>query len=382
LITSRTFSEFKRKLLKMHKTPQDHHAHRLDLSIIVPAFKPEQYLVRFIERICEVDKVFYDKQIFAELIFIHNGVDNEVAESIIAAFERLDSISYNCLSYQQKLTPGMARNIGLEASSGEYLFFHDVDDLFNLDFVESLPKLIKSDLSCENQYDYIIFNYRKIKNGVGELINHGSQNHNGEINLKSLFDYLAQYMDEPHVYTFFVHCWAKLYRRSFLIEHQITFNEKMDQLEDVNFNFQLLMERPKIYYVNKTAYDYYIGQNNSNLSSNSGTNGKHDIKAVIKSLSIVKTFLLRSGFDQKEVKHKTRHLYATTYVLWMLRVGKRFQSIFKLHSILKSYINSPIVQSSMRYYKYIPQTSWLLPKLLLYKSNILMTIFLYFKTKG
>ena len=354
----------------------------MDLSIIVPAFQPEQYLVRFIKRICEVDQVFFDKQFFAELIFIHNGANNRAVELIMATFPKLRSISYKYLPYQQKLTPGMARNIGLKSSSGRYLFFHDVDDLLNLDFVESLPQFVKSDFGLDNHYDYIIFNYRKIRNGVEELINHGSQNFNIELNQKSLFDYLIRYMDEPHIYTFFVHCWAKLYRRSFLIDHQIKFNKKMDQLEDVNFNFQMLMYKPKIIYVNKTAYDYYIDPNNSNLSSNSGNNGKRDIRAVIKSLSVVKTFLIRSGFDRKEVKYRTRHLYATTYVLWMLRVGRRAENVLKLYFVLNSYVNSPIVQSSMRYYKHLPQTSWWLPKILLYRNNFFLTIFLYFKTKG
>ena len=366
----------------MHKFVKDPQKHKVDLSIIVPAFEPEQYLVRFKERICEVDQDFLDNKILVELIFIHNGNRNRNTESIIADFPKLTSISFNLLTYQHKLTPGRARNIGLKASSGKYLFFHDVDDLLNLDFVESLPQFIKSDLGIEKQYDYIIFNYRKIRNGVAELINHGSQNQNIELNQISVFDYLSRYMDEPHIYTFFVHCWAKLYRRSFLIDHQIKFNEKIDQLEDVNFNFQMLMHQPKIFYVNKTAYDYYIGLNNSNLSSNSGNNGMRDIKAVIKSLSIVKIFLIRSGFDPKEVKCKTRHLYATTYVLWMLRVGKKAKNVLKLHRSLSSYVNSPIVQSSMRYYKHLPQTSWWLPKLLLYRRNLLITFFLYLKTKG
>ena len=370
----------------MEKFEQEPHTNKIDLSIIVPAFEPEKYLVRFIDRICELDQVLFEAQIIAELIFIHNGIhygsNNETTKSTIVAFPKLRSISFNYFSYPKKLTPGMARNIGIEASSGKYLFFHDVDDLFNLDFVESLPQLIKPDLGLINQYDYIIFNYRKIRNRATELINHGSQYCDTELNKKDLFEYLGRYMDEPHIYTFFVHCWSKLYRRSFLISHQIKFNEKMDQLEDVNFNFQMLMYQPRIFHANKTAYDYYIGQNNSNLSSNSGTNGKRDIRAVIKSLSIVKTFLMRSGMKSKEVKHKTRHLYATTYVLWILRVGKKAQNVLKLHRSLNSYVSSPIVQSSMRYYKHLPQTTWWLPKFLLYRLNVLLTIFLYIKTKG
>lgn len=368
---------------KLHKFAQNLRANKIDLSIVVPAFEPEQYFDKFIKRICEVDQVFFDKQIFAELIIIHNGASIGATESFIALFPKLTSISYNYLPYQQKLTPGSARNIGIEASSGEYIFFHDVDDLFNLDFIENLPQFIKLSLGLDNQYDCIIFNYRKIRNGVAEIINHGSQNHNIELNQKSLFDYLERYMDEPHIYTFFVHCWSKLYRRSFLIDHQIKFNEKMDQLEDVNFNFKMLMHHPKIFYSNKTAYDYYVGLNNSNLSSNSGSNGKRDIKAVLKSLSIVKIFLIRSGINPIVVKLKTRHLYATTYVLWMLRVAKRANNVLKLHHSLNSYLNSAIVNSCMRYYKHFPQTTWWLPKFfLLYRRNLLVTLFLYLKTKG
>ncbi len=75
------------------------------------------------------------------------------------------------------------------------------------------------------------------------------------------------------------------------------------------------------------------------------------------------------------------HLYATIFVLWILRVGKRIKDFGILHDIIKVYIQSRTVQCAMVYYKHMPGTSRIVPKLVLWKLAIPLTATLAFKNR-
>ena len=130
---------------------------KVELSIIIPAYCPEIFLNKLFERIKVIDRKLFFLKITAELIFLHNGTEYSLKK-----IPKLKTIKFQYHMFHERLTPAMARNIGISHSNGRYLLFHDVDDLLNLEFPDAFHTITRH-LIKEIDYDLIIFKYRKIK---------------------------------------------------------------------------------------------------------------------------------------------------------------------------------------------------------------------------
>lgn len=360
----------------MQKASADHPM--VDLSIVVPAYLPEKHLKNFFARLKIIDEKLHELKISSELIFIHSGTKFPIAEQV----PKLKTVKFVYQKFEERLTPSEARNIGIKMSEGEYLLFHDVDDLLNVDFPCSIPQFCKKDRIEAIKYDLIIFRYRKIRNGVPELIGHGLGRSDFQLGPKDIEEYLNLYIAKPHVFTLFVHCWSKLYLRSFLLKNNVAFNPSLEQLEDVNFNFRALNSWPKVYYSSDVCYDYNISIDTSNLSAMSGAKGLDDIKNTIKALLPVKKYLMGLGASKNSIRGKIGHLYATTFVLWIIRVSKKVKDSSALPIFLESYMKSTAVRASMLHYRYFFGTSWIIPLLIICQKNHLMMCILEKKFGG
>ena len=344
----------------------------MDLSIVIPAYSPEKFLGNLFARLEVIDKKFVELNLSSELIFLHNGSTSALAEKI----PKLHAIKFKYHEFRERLTPALARNIGINQSVGRFVLFHDVDDLLNLEFPEAFHKLKRFLLLDVASYDLIVFRYRKIKQDGVEVIGHGLKETNFELKARDLESYINRYIQKPHVFTLFVHCWSKLYSRSFLLKHELAFHPKLEQLEDVNFNFRVLNKSPKIYYCGAVCYDYTVATGSSNLSAESGAKGAVDIRSTVKALLPAKEYLQNSIKKRAGVRRQIGHLYATTFVLWLIRTTRRLQGTSKFSEIVAEYVKSRAVQGSMRHYKYLLGTSWVIPCLVVCKMNKLLTIVL------
>lgn len=115
------------------------------ISVIVPIYNVEKYLPECIESI--IDQTYKN----LEIILVDDGsTDNsgEIADSLASKDSRIKVI--------HKINGGLsdARNVGMEAATGDYLAFIDSDDFLPLNAYEVLvDKAIKEDA------DYVIGNY-------------------------------------------------------------------------------------------------------------------------------------------------------------------------------------------------------------------------------
>ncbi|HHR6139807.1 TPA: glycosyltransferase family 2 protein [Providencia alcalifaciens] len=113
------------------------------LSVIVPAYNAKNKIDKVIARV----KENLDDDV--EFIFVDDGsVDGtkNFIESQLAGINNVKVIS------QENSGPGGARNTGLLASSGKYVWFVDADDDFYLSVMDKIRGL--KDLN----YDFIDFN--------------------------------------------------------------------------------------------------------------------------------------------------------------------------------------------------------------------------------
>lgn len=180
------------------------------LSIIIPVYNVENYISQCLDSIIAQDFQDY------EVICVNDGsTDNSL--------EKLQSYKNDNIVIIDKKNEGsgIARNTALSIAKGEYVFFVDGDDWIEKD---SLQKMINE--ADKLQTDILIFG------GIScyELSNGDYKKQNGGYSINKLpKKYLNKIFSakeiKKDVFKFPSTAWTKLYKRSFLIENNIKFQD-------------------------------------------------------------------------------------------------------------------------------------------------------------
>ena len=121
------------------------------ISVIVPSYKPQDYLWDCLDSIRNqsLDPSTY------ETIIVLNGCNQPYYQQIENYIANCDSVC--SIRLIQTDIPGVshARNMGIEASKGEFLTFIDDDDLISSVYLEELLKVSGKDcIGCSNSYRF------------------------------------------------------------------------------------------------------------------------------------------------------------------------------------------------------------------------------------
>lgn len=114
------------------------------ISIVVPVYNAERFLVRTIENI--MAQTFEDWELLL--------VDDGSTDNSRAIMEQYESEKIHCFYCPQNLGPANARNIGLEHAKGRYIAYQDADDLWEK---EKLARQLS--FMQEHQYAFTFTSY-------------------------------------------------------------------------------------------------------------------------------------------------------------------------------------------------------------------------------
>ena len=142
----------------------------MNISIIIPTYKPGSYLKDCLE---SINNQTMDKKCF-EVIIVLNGVIKPYIEYIYSLTKMYD---FNSVIIPTE-TPGVsnARNLGLSRTQGEYVCFIDDDDKISPSYLENLyskatpNNIVASNVkafynnSNKTENDYIASAYKKLIN--------------------------------------------------------------------------------------------------------------------------------------------------------------------------------------------------------------------------
>ena len=144
---------------------------------------------------------------------------------------------------------GSARNAGLDAATGEYIWFYDVDDEAELNLIEKNVQWMQA-----YQTDLNIFGYYCITPYLHttEEVRFKERNITDNKFLKSIF--IDELLLVPNGNGF---AWNKFYRKSFIDKYQIRFGNQRIQQDEV-FNLQFYPKLDKVYISSELLYHYYI----------------------------------------------------------------------------------------------------------------------------
>ena len=208
------------------------------LSIIIPAYNVEQFLPQCL------DSVFNQDCSDFEVICINDGSTDgtqDILEHYAANHANLKVLSHP--------NQGMSasRNRGLEVAKGEYVLFVDADDwLCDGALARLSAKLNGEDVVCFNAKKYIEQTREYQDNKLPAVDG-----------IVSGWKYFNQTRLTPTT-IHFVCIWQRAYRRAFLEEHQLCFEETVRRAEDDLFTTMVMYHAETVKVMDECLYVYRV----------------------------------------------------------------------------------------------------------------------------
>jgi len=251
------------------------------VSIIVPVYNVEQYVVNAIDSIiCQT----YDN---IEVIIVNDGSTDSSGEICKSYVEKHpDKIR---LINQKNMGLSAARNRGIDMASGEYIMFVDSDDTIAENAVELLLSTARS-----NDADIVVTNYSKP--GKNRKIKH-IPNH------KLLADVLNQTAPFTHS------AWGKLYKSTLFKDSSNRFAPGIIY-EDLDFFPRIVMDCERIVYIDSLIYYY------NRTRTDSITNCKKTVRTDV--LEITKNIQNRLENDRELYEAAVNRRFAANFNIFYL----------------------------------------------------------------
>lgn len=199
------------------------------VSVIIPVYNAAEHLEQ-----C-VSSVSAQTLRSIEIICVNDGSpDNslEILQRLQKQDERIVIIS------QENGGAGAARNNGLRHAKGEFLSFLDADDFFEPDMLEKAVEAAET-----YRADFVVFGSDQYHMDKQEFVQVPWVMRTGDIPPYMPFSY--RQLTDNVFKTFVGWAWDKLYRRSFVLEHELWFQEQRTT-NDMLFVFSALVVAKRI----------------------------------------------------------------------------------------------------------------------------------------
>ncbi len=204
------------------------------VSVIIPVYNVEKYL-----RQC-LDSVVHQTLKDIEIICVDDG-SSDSSVSILEEYKKQDArIQIIC---QKNAGAGAARNAGLRIAKGDYLSFLDSDDFFEPDMLEEAYQTAET-----YQADFVVFGSDQFHMDKQDFVSVSWVMRMKDIPPYMPFGY--RQLTDNVFKTFVGWAWDKLYKRSFVLEHDLWFQEQRTS-NDMLFVFSALVTAKRIAVLNK-----------------------------------------------------------------------------------------------------------------------------------
>lgn len=234
------------------------------VTIIIPVYKVEPYIRRCVDS--ALTQTLHD----LEIILVDDGSPDQcpmICDEYAAKDMRVRAV------HKENGGLASARNAGLAVAHGRYIFFLDSDDWLDADGMEILYQAAE-----KYQADFVRF--RAIRSGWPGLpveapcmLGPEREIPGGLYDRKKIEDELLGKIIATSEMTLapILGVWESLYRRSFLDEHKIQFDETIRYSEDIVFSARVVYVAQRFYYIDKPCvYHYFYNPSSISRSFRSG----------------------------------------------------------------------------------------------------------------
>lgn len=278
------------------------------ISIIVPVYNVEKYLRECLDSISQLKAVTW------EAILVDDG-STDTSGQICDEYATQDS-RFRVI-HQKNAGVSAARNAGLDAAKGKWIWFVDSDDSINPDFEISNPEVL-------DDADYVLFDMRKFHDG--EELN-TLEHQKGTVKCTDLSknDFLCKYQCNHHPRLFYKKTWV-------MIDHhqRLAFSLGTRVGEDLEFQYKYLTRCQRPARLDAVLYNYRLREGSATQDDSYRRKNLEDLPQVIKRL-------LKWCKDEN-VKPEP----------WLeMRIQQIFQNLLYSASLVKG-VNKKVLHSTVR----------------------------------
>lgn len=221
------------------------------VSIVIPIYNVEKYVAECLQSVMR--QTCRDMEV---LLIDDCGTDKSmsIVRDILGESEdaTINGVHYRILHHEHNRGLSAARNTGIDAAQGEWLYFLDSDDWIEDDCIETLVNAVMQDDGIETAIGQL--RTFDDEGNTDVLLENGEkcpmlQMPEGVYANDILQKYLAR--------GFYEMAWNKLVRRDFLIQNKLYFKEGLIH-EDTLWSFCCVCQLRKVAAVRKILYHYRI----------------------------------------------------------------------------------------------------------------------------
>ncbi len=288
----------------------------LKISVIIPCYNVAAY-------ICQcLDSVLNQSLRELEVICVDDGSTDKTLE-ILRSYEKKEPrVRVLC---QKNQFAGVARNAGLAVAQGEYIAFLDGDDYFMPEGLETAYSIAKThDLQLLKLSSYLLD--EKTGNiSTTELYDHHSvtlKNH--VLNTTEHWKQLTNCRDVP---------WNSLYKRSFLVENGLQFND-LRCSNDHSFFIHCITLVDRAMVANE-----YLTVHRQNVKNSLIAIRHQHFDCQIRNYELVKNICNRSRLNSAQrlnLMQKELHLVFH----WYVKILKAGSNTFEIEELLREFVKN------------------------------------------
>lgn len=235
-----------------------------NISVIIPVYNVEAYIDRCMKSVLEQTL----KNV--EIILVDDGSPDQ---SPVLCDEYAKKDARVQVIHKKNGGLASARNAGIKAASGEYIFFLDSDDWLETDGLQQLYELAQ-----KNQVDFVRYrafrtDWPGMERNAPCLVETVREMRGGFYDKNRIFREIYPRLLATRQLTLgpVVGAWGSLYRSDFLKKNQIFFCEEIQFSEDILFSAKVILCAQKFYYKEEAGiYHYWYNPNSISKSFRRG----------------------------------------------------------------------------------------------------------------
>lgn len=281
------------------------------VSIIIPVYNVEEYLKEALDS--AINQTYKN----IEIICVNDGSTDNSLQILEGYAQKDDRIKI--ITQKNKGLSG-ARNTGLFHAKGEYIYFLDSDDFYELELVEKTVQLFTDDI------DIVAFNIKKIFE-IEER--HDCRNYAEYYN--------GEYCINPVIFEIiYEESCRNAFKNNLIKKYNIKFAEALIY-EDTSFILNYLSVSNKIYILQDKLYNYRIRQNSIMQNRN---NEKH-IGHRLKNLAYYENFLNINNLKHTDNLDEFVYKIVARFYMDIEKCGSKIHNRFlvceEAHNLIKNY---------------------------------------------
>lgn len=214
---------------------------KIKVSVIVPVYNCKMFLERAVDSVIN-QKDFNEN----ELILIDDGSTDGSSQICDKYADLHNNIK---VIHQENSGVSAARNNGINAAEGEWIFFLDSDDYLLEDAFDKMFSQGDADIICARHNS----NSPERSDFIGVF-------KPGKYEITDIKNDLIQLLSSEQ---FFFTCWAKLFKRSLIDKNNVSFPVGRIYAEDMVFVYTYLRYCNSVSFIQDMVYYYFVNENNA-----------------------------------------------------------------------------------------------------------------------